>query len=192
MDFSPSVMEFASALVGALIGGGVSLYTTHKSHRMETQKELKREEKEVHNLLLAMQTEMSTLWQFHMRKVGYLIEELKEGDVLQFYYPLTLDYFTVYHESADQLGKVRNDKLRNIIVVCYNKAKKVVDAFIYHNRLLEAYAALNDTDNPSPKHQARIEAKRKELQTFAMFLKENHFELKGYVEELITLISKNH
>lgn len=192
MELLPQLSSLVPGLIGALIGGSVSLYTTHKSHKRDREKEIRREQREVHNLLIAMQTEISTLWQFHMRRVGDLVENLKDGDILKFYYPLTQDYFTIYHASARQLGKVRNGKLRSAIVVCYNKCKKVVDGFKFHNGLLEQYMALSDSEDDSPKIRQRTQTKYAELQECAKLLKEDHYELKGYVEELIHLIDHNH
>ncbi|MDE3060282.1 MAG: hypothetical protein KGJ06_04665 [Pseudomonadota bacterium] len=175
-------MEISDALValaGAVIGGGITGYytlkATDKALREQDARERLREEKEIENLLDALGVEMKTLWEFHMRRIGNLIEELPDGKPLEFYYPLTQDYFTIYNSNAALIGRIKDRALSEAIVVCYNKCKKVVDGFKYNNDLLR---------------DAKTSGDYRELADYARIIKEDHFELKGYVERLLGLLGQ--
>ncbi|MDX2074163.1 MAG: hypothetical protein SFX19_07365 [Alphaproteobacteria bacterium] len=166
---SQNLFGFVSALIGAVVGGYFTLVATDKAIREENAKENRRDEKEVQNLLDALGVELHALWSFHMRRIGALIEELPAGQPLAIYYPLTQDYFTIYNSNAVTIGRVRDPVLRESIVITYNKCKKVVDGFKYNNELLQAH-------------------KEQEMVEYAALIKEDHYELKGYIEELLGLL----
>ena len=193
MEFSDVVVQKLTApltaLLGACVGGMFTLVATNRVMHMDNEKEIRREEKEVQNLLDAIGMEIGTLWDFHQRRIGAIIEVLPEGKALEFYYPLTQDYFTIYNSNATMIGRVKDASLREAIVVCYNKCKKVVDGFKYNNMLFRDYRDLLLMPADSPNHVEYVKAKHNELFEFAQVIKEDHFEVKGYVERLLYLLN---
>jgi hypothetical protein len=184
---------FMAALIGAAVGGIFTLKATDKAIRDENEKEIRREEKEVQNMLDAIGVELGTLWGFHMRRIGALIESMpEEGAALEFYYPLTQDYFTVYNTNAAMIGRVKDHILRESVVVCYNKCKKVVDGFKYNNVLFRDYRDMLLMPASSPHHQDYVQAKYRELVDYALVVREDHYELKEYVERLLKLLAQRH
>lgn len=179
---------FVAAMIGAMVGGIFTLRATDKAIREEREKEIRREEKEVQNLLDAIGVELGTLWGFHMRRVGAMVENLPEGAALEFYYPLTQDYFTVYNTNATKIGQVKDAVLREAIVVTYNKCKKVVDGFKYNNELYVDYRNSRIMPPASPKHDEFVAAKWQALVDYGQMAKADHFELKGYMERLLALL----
>jgi len=159
----------APALLGAVAGGYFTLRAARQAARREANREIRQEEKEVQNLLDALGVELEALWGFHQRRVGALVANLPDGKPLEIYYPLTQDYFTIYNSNAAKIGSIKDEKLRTAIVVTYNKCKKVVDGFKYNNRLYE-------------------NQKTQEMIDYAKLMKEDHFELKGYIEGLQELL----
>ncbi len=192
MEFLDTLMQnlygFMAAMIGAMVGGIFTLRATDKAIREERDKEIRRDEKEVQNLLDALGVELGTLWNFHMKRVGGMVEHLPDGGALEFYYPLTQDYFTVYNSNAAKIGQVKDAVLREAIVVCYNKCKKVVDGFKYNNELYKDYRDLLVMPPSSPLHGDYVKAKYAELVAYGQLAKEDHFELKGYVERLLMLL----
>lgn len=184
-----NMLGLVSGLIGALIGGLFTLYATNKVIRESNEKENRQEEKEVQNLLEALRVEIGTLWTFHMRRVGALIENLQDGQALEFYYPLTQDYFTVYNTNASRIGQVKQDELRDAIVVCYNKCKKVVDGFKYNNELYRDYTQVSATPIDLPQHKALVKARLDKLADYARVIREDHYEVKGYVERMLALLA---
>jgi len=188
-DFVQTVMPSFSGLLGALAGGLFTMRASKKAYQREMIKELRREEKEIQNMLDAMGVEIGTLWKFHMSRIGAMIESLPEGTALEFYYPLTQDYFTVYNTNAGKIGAVKNPELREAVVICYKKCKKVVDGFKYNNILFRDYRDLLLMPADSPNHMQYVNAKRQELVDFAQVIVADHFEVKGYVERLLALLA---
>lgn len=201
MEASPTLQDllgFATGLIGAAVGGMCTIYATRMTLREQARKEMHHEEKEVHSLLDAIGVEIGALWGFHMRRVGGIVEQMQDGDALEFYYPLTQDYFTVYNTNADKIGKINNPHLREAIVVCYNKCKKVVDGFKYNNELYRDYREMADEMGSLEagdvvKRTAMkplVETKHRALKEYAKIIKEDHFEVKGYVEHLLDMLKK--
>ena len=177
-----------TGLMGAVVGGVFTLRASSKAYRLELAKEHAREEREIQNMLDSLGLEISTLWNFHMNRIGGLVEHLPEGGAFEFYYPLTQDYFTVYNTNAGKIGAVKDAKLREAIVICYNKCKKVVDGFKYNNILYRDYRDLLLMPANSPNHADYVKAKYQELVDYAQIVVADHFEVKGYVEQLLTLL----
>lgn len=185
-----NLVGFASGLIGAVVGGFFTLYATNKTIRAQNLKDEHDEEKEVQNLLEALAVEIGALWGFHMQRVGALVENLKPGEAIEFYYPLTQDYFTVYNKNADKLGKVPSDELRTTIVTCYNKAKKVIDGFKYNNELYMDWRNTANIISDDPRHEHLVNVKKKLLVDYAVMVKEDHFVLKSYIEKMLGMIRK--
>lgn len=179
---------FVAGMLGALVGGIFTLIATNKAIREERAKEIRREEKEVQNMLDAIGVELGTLWGFHMRRVGAMVENLPEGAALEFYYPLTQDYFTVYNTNAAKIGQVKDAVLREAVVVTYNKCKKVVDGFKYNNELYVDYRNTRVMPASYPNHDEFVKAKWQALVDYGQMAKVDHFELKGYMERLLSLL----
>ncbi len=182
-----NLFGFLSGLIGAVVGGLFTLYATNKALRADAVKEDRQEEKEIQNLLDSLAVELGTLWEFHMRRIGAMIENLKPGDAVEFFYPLTQDYFTLYDSNAHNIGKLRDATLRAGIVKTYNKGKKIVDGFKYNNELYHDWRDYSDSDEQL-QDDVRLAGKRKALTDYAMMLKEDHFEMKALVENLLELL----
>lgn len=187
-----NIFGFVSALIGALVGGYFTLKATDKAIREENAKETRREDKEVQNLLDALGVELSALWDFHMRRLGGTVEGLPADEPLDVYYPLTQDYFTIYNSNAISIGRIKDAELRKSIVVTYNKCKKVVDGFKYNNEMVREYrdCVSKAKDANDKTSDVYVEAKLKDLVAYAKLIKEDHYELKGYIAELLTLLKQ--
>jgi len=188
MEFPDAVVALVSAIIGGAIAGYYTLKATDKAIRDQNEKENRSDEKEVQNLLDALGVEIKTLWDFHMKRVGQMVEELPDGKPLAFYYPLTQDYFTIYNSNANLIGRIKDCDVSEAIVVCYNKCKKVVDGFKYNNELYREYRAFAIEEEVTPSVQAHLKAAREALVAYALVVKEDHFELKGYVERLLAML----
>ena len=192
MEYMELLMQnlygFVAAMMGALVGGIFTLRATDKAIREERAKEIRREEKEVQNMLDAIGVEIGTLWTFHMNRIGAIVENLPADGALEFYYPLTQDYFTVYNTNAAKIGQVKDAVLREAIVVCYNKCKKIVDGFKYNNELYVDYRNTAVQAAVTSMPEALVRAKRQALVDYGQMAKADHMECKGYVERMLMLL----
>ena len=186
--FMQNLYGFVAAMIGALVGGVFTLRATDKAIREERAKEVRREEKEVQNMLDAIGVELGTLWRFHMSRIGAMVENLPPDGALEFYYPLTQDYFTVYNTNAAKIGQVKDAVLREAIVVCYNKCKKIVDGFKYNNELYVDYRNTLVMPAVNSRHEEFVKAKYQALVDYGQLAKSDHFECKLYVERMLTLL----
>lgn len=189
-ELTQNIIGFLTGLIGAGVGGWFTLHATEKTIQSSYEAQEKEEQREIRALLSSLGVELNALWQFHMRRIGYRIEEMTDKDALLFYYPLTQDYFTIYNSNASFVGRLDDNELRKAIVVTYNKCKKVVDAFIYNNTLFLDYQQMNYETVDSGVQNPNQEAKLQELQQFAAVMKSDHFELKKYVDHLLDLLEK--
>jgi hypothetical protein len=89
------------------------------------------------------------------------------------------------------IGRIKDCGLAEAIVVCYNKCKKVVDGFKYNNDLFRDYKELIAMPQGRAGEPARIEVKRQEMIRYARILKEDHYELKGYVEKVLGMLKEH-
>lgn len=188
MELSEAIVQnlfgFISGLIGAIVGGLFTLWAAYKTIAEENAKDDRQEEKEVQNMLDAIHAEISTLWGFHIARVGGIVENMLDGQALDFYYPLTQDYFTVYNTNASKIGLVKDPELRKSIVVTYNKCKKVVDGFKYNNELYIDWRDYADRSEKDIDH-VRLAAKRRAMVEYAFFIRADHVEVKGYVENML-------
>jgi len=195
MPFPPELINITVGLLAAIGGSGVTGYftlkATDKAIGLENEKEERQAAREVQNMLDALGVEISTIWEFHMRRIGSRVEQLADGDIMDFYYPLNQDYFTIYNSNAWKIGAVRDARLRQAIVICYNKCKKVVDAFKYNNELLAEMRRLTQKKDAAFTSLTNGEAYiMKTLAALAKIIREDHVELKGYVENLMSLLGE--
>src|SRR5262249_30142260 len=104
---------------------------------------------------------------------------------------------TIYHSNAHLIGRIKDCDLAEAIVVCYNKCKKVVDGFKYNNDLFQDYRQLADQISSMQPGELQREAivkpllktKYQALADYARIIKEDHFEVKGYVEKLLKILN---
>lgn len=183
----PKLVYFSAGIAGSLIGGFFSMLSARRAVRQEAAREKRQQEREVQSILDALAVEIDTLWSFHMDRIGAMIEGWKPGAAnrMEFYYPLTQDYFTVYHMNANRLGQIRDAGLRKAIVVCYNKCKKVVDGFKYNNELYREYVDALNLPEHTERYGTLVAVRRAKLEEYAVLLREDHFEVKTYVEDML-------
>ncbi len=187
-DLIQNLFGFVSGLIGAGIGGWFTLHATNQVIKGEFELELMRERREVEGVLDAIGVEISTLWDFHQMRIGEIVENLEPGQALEFYYPLTQDYFTIYDQNADLIGKIKDPELRKLIVVVYNKCKKVVDSFIYNNEIYLDYREYLEQPDMDEKMKKMLAFKHQKLIDFAIEIKKDHVEIKDYIEKLLAML----
>lgn len=188
-ELSQQLFGFISGLIGAVVGGLFTLYATRTELRANEKTRARAEAADVRSLLDSLRVELDTLWTFHQLRIGDAVEKLAPGQPLLYYYPLSQDYFTIYNSNAASIGRLDDDVLRRAIVTTYNKCKKVVDGFIYNNLLFQDYRReMMHADDGEP-DQRRVQARLQELKDYAEIIRKDHFELKRYMEELLSLLS---
>lgn len=181
-----------STAVGAFIGSSLTLIATLISHHLQVSEKKKTEESIIHGFLQGIHDEIETLWDLYLHGVGNKLESLEDGKGLEYYYPVTQEYFTFYMANAYLVGKVKDHDLRKNIVSVYAKAKGLLDSYRMNNETLNKleHAALIYQTSKISADRSNMLAYQQSLISYATSLKEYHNDLKILVQELLRALRK--
>ncbi len=190
--------EFWSAIVGAIIGGGIagyfSLRAVKEAHKNDLDLQGKNKEQTVKAFYKAIFDEIDTLWSHYTVDIGSKIEALQTGQPFLWSFLVIQDYFTVYNSNASLLGQINDDDLRRAIVVTYTKAKGLVDSFRFNNDLIQKLDSWEGVYKPNPDLTVHINQQKERylrgLVQYAVMLKKSHTEVQKEVENLRRLLLK--
>jgi len=111
------------------------------------------------------------------------LEKIEEGNPVDFYYPISENYFTVFESNAGLIGKIKNDDLRETIVETYTQVKGMIDSFKMNNYfILEVRKFGVDSEAAKGVRRLMIEYRDK--------LSTSHYKLKESMENMLSLIKK--
>lgn len=179
-------------LVGALMGGGFSLWATKKSHDFTSKREIAREERIIISLQQAIYDEVETLWESYMKGMGVQIEALQENQPMLAIYPVTQEYFTVYAGNSFLIGRIDDHDLRRSIISSYTKAKALLDSYRMNNELVGKYENFNFLYRQTGQatyltfQNFYLEG----LVKYAKVLKDYHKDVKGEMATLLRMLRK--
>lgn len=194
-DTVASVIEYFQpaliALVGALVGGLCAIYGAYVTHRNNLKEYSLKEKGEIDNFLRAIHTEIATVWERYEKTYKPHVDSLKDGEYLNEEYPITQDYFTVYNNNTNLLGKLEDSDLRRSVVVVYTQAKALIDSLLCNNESLRKYniASFEQSREQASIHDAHMLAYKKELLEYAPAVKQQSIELEKNVRSLLNRLS---
>lgn len=132
-----------SGLIGALIGGAVTGFSTYWAVNKARENAIALEERKQKSLvtafLQAMHEEIEHLWNQYYIGAGQQLEALQPGQPFHSYYPVTQEYFTVYVGNASLIGHIEDPNLRKLIVQMYSVARGLIDCYRMNNELVKNY-----------------------------------------------------
>lgn len=186
------IPTLTSTALGAFIGSVLTLVATFVAHHLTSKVKDKKEKALLHGLLQGIHDEIETLWEAYLDSVGNRVETLGENQPLNFYWPVTQEYFTIYNNNAVLIGRIQDHDLRKEIVATYTKARGLIDSFRLNNELVNkyeyAYWLYQETNNEI--HRVSVEAHQRSLVEYAKQLKKGHEEIKGKVSGLLRALRK--
>ncbi|SRR6266446_1732362 len=177
--------NIVSALIGAVIGGIFTSFTTWWSIR-------RNQKNQIEGVIQGILAEIETLWEIYTKKFEDAIPLIEKGEPIRKEYPLYLHrgYFVVYDSNSSLIGQIRDNRMRKEIVTGYLKAKELIDAHIHNNRLVEKLAkwqSLNK-ETQEDKYEELIEITNKELVAHAKYLKQIYEDVKKRHEDILSRI----
>ncbi len=176
-----------SAIIGGAIAGVFSLRAVDKTYEESAKAEDARQKAQVRAFLQAIHDEIETVWEHYQVVMGALIELLPDGQPLNFYFPISQEYFTIFNNSASMLGQVDDADLRRLIVQVYIKSKGLLDSYRFNNNIVghheQAVLLFNQTQNQAYDQQAQFDWAR--MIDYAKKMKTSHAELKILVSQLL-------
>jgi len=200
IDWNSWLSGLIGAVVGGVIAGIASIWAASRStkkafdYSRSLQSEAEREE--TRRFLLAIKTEVETIWNGYQLEVGHMVDALKPGQGLNLVYKLRQQYFTVYDSNAQYLGHVEDDQLRTAIVRTYTLAKGLVDTHLVNNDLLAhhnqmAQVNLGGASVMRAGAQGFINKALTEWQTFGGEVKTAYMQTKESVDLLLRLLNES-
>jgi hypothetical protein len=184
---------FWSAIVGGIITGGFSILAVLCAHDKEIKRQKKQEDSLIKGLLQSIHDEVETLWDTYQEGMGVQLEALPENQPWIGFYPVTQDYFTVYHGNSFLIGKIKDNDLRKSIITTYTRAKGLIDSYRLNNDFSQRYEQLDSlfrqTNNPVFMQQ--LNAQRTVMIEYVKKIKESHNEVKNNVNSLLRELRKS-
>jgi len=186
------LIPLGSAILGGIITGIFSLWAVNKSHKKEISRLKSQENSLIQSLLQSIHDEIETLWDTYQQGMGVYLESFQENTPLLRVYPITQDYFSVYHGNTFLIGKIKDNDLRKHIIVTYTQAKGLIDSYRMNNEMVQKYEQLDflyrQTNNSIFLQQ--LNAQYSILGEYAKGIKDQHNKVKNSVAALLRMLRK--
>lgn len=186
----PFLSSVSGAIIGGLITGIFSICAVIFTNKHNMEALATKDAKVLRGLLQALHTEIDCVFEHYKKTVGEYLENTPNENKITFYFPISSDYFTVYNENASMIGRIEKDKLRELLVETYVKAKSLIDSFKMNNELLSKYEQLNAQANRtnSSVDQDGVKQRCHELNSYGDRIRNSHSEMIKCVDELLQLL----
>jgi len=188
------LIPLGAAILGAIIGGGLTGYFTLRAVKDNYANQLNfrenEDKKQRTNVISAIYFEIKSLRKVYEKGMGSIIDELPKDEPLLWFYPIIEDYFTVFNNNTQFIGKL-NRELAHSIIEFYILSKSLADSFRLNNSLFEKYnyycSIFEETQNPFYEQKRNKELEN--LRSYAPQIKRCHLELKTKSQVLLTRLN---
>ncbi|NVN05443.1 hypothetical protein HW509_07515 [Asaia spathodeae] len=174
-----------SALISGFFGGGIiSLITTYWTLKQKEKEEKKLENILVLNTLISIRSELSTVFNRYQNQIGNLLENTPSRNVPPIYIPISGDYFPIYRNNTNIIGKISNEQTIENLVFSYTLSSGLIDSLLFNNSLYEKFTALTAEQRRSndkstfDKLSIEIDELKIEIQDYWDKIRISHYELK--------------
>ena len=168
--------SFIASLLGALIGGFLALIGVYFSHRLELSRQRQQERQMLRAFLQAILAELETCWNRAQVTVNPIIENHPDNQPFESEIFIETDFFTVYHNNSNMLGRINDDQLRQMIVATYTRYKALVETYNSNTRYIRQWKS-SGTDYH-----------RQQALGWTIALKNDHKQLKKEIEALLPVL----
>jgi hypothetical protein len=140
-----------SSAVGGFIAAVAAIRAVNKTAKLARLAGVEREDRDVRNLLAALQTELESVWELYMHQFGGALagHDFKKAPTFELILPISSDYFLIYHSNTNKIGAIQDTGLRQLIVKTYIQLEGLVDSIRYHNGLLGDFKEVRNHMLPS-------------------------------------------
>lgn len=120
-----------SGLIGSILGFIVSIFVVLLKEYFENKACIK-----------AIKTEIKCLQEICFENFDKMI--MNDSAYLNLEYPLDTNYFTIFDNNSAKIGKIIDDKERELIVAIHITAKYFIDCLKTNNKCLNAYEKIDE------------------------------------------------
>lgn len=127
-----------SAVIGAVIGGGATVWAQVRSADNQRRERDKDEADLIRGFVQAIADELQSFWDRFGQEIGPHLQSLPDDAVARVF-PLHQSYFVVFDSNASLIGRVPDRELREQIISIYVEAKGFVDSMQHYERMVTSY-----------------------------------------------------
>lgn len=163
----------------------VLLTITHNFYIKEEDKikEIINNDREIKNLLLSLKDEINLVWAHFKDDVEeHMHSETIKANGFTLFIEITMDYFVIYNNNTEKIGKIDNKDLREKIIFIHIKAKSLIDSLLLNNKMI------NDSIKYRGDKQL-IEIYTSEMINYGMLLQNKYDELDSNIKEVNVLFN---
>lgn len=132
-------MTIIAAILGAVVAGVFTMFGVTRAARAARIAERDRDRQEIANVRKALLAELLSMKDRYMDGIGNHLEEHPEGAAFDCIYPAYQRYFVIFEENARFIGKIPDDRERDLIVNGYTTAKGLLDSYKLNNSMVEKW-----------------------------------------------------
>jgi hypothetical protein len=174
------VVGFLAAFLGAVIG---SKAMSMGHYRYAQKRDFETKSNQMINLFMALNAELTAIWDRYMAMVGGQLEKAQKGEDLPIavIFTATHNYFSVYDNSAQFLGTLEPEAGKKIIDT-YINLKALLDELQNYNQIAQKH---RDVRLGANLNLYEVNQVREQMEDFFRLMKKRHAQVKGQV--LLTL-----
>lgn len=178
--------------VGSVVAIGVAVWLPHRQHKQDLEREKQREQEEVRSMLNSLRDEMSNLWDAFETKIGQDLANSQAGTAFEYFWPAPDRPFVIYDACVDRVGKIQDDRLRQLIIITYARAMGLVYSFKMNNLLVEKHERASTLANQTMRTADMTAAMQAHtvLRKYGDGLRSSRMEVKAHVEALLEAMPK--
>lgn len=181
-----------NSFISALIGGAATLSGVWIANRFQERNRARQQSEYIQGIVNGLHAELEALWLKYDERMGYLVEQLEDDKPLDYYWPITQDYFTFYGANASALGQLTDKQLRLDIVKVYSELKSLIDTFRMNNVLVEKYQIAIDRylSSKTEANKTILDSAEEQMTEYAKSIKESHVVCKKMICPLLKTLRK--
>lgn len=181
-----------SGLGGALIGGLCTLVGVLMQVKAGDVAQTRSEDIQVKAILQALHDELVTLYKVYRSTIGDQIAAHPSGQPFLFHWPLSSEYFSIYHGNAVFIGRLNDNALRKSIIQAYTYAKSLIDSVGFNNTLIGKLeqSFFVKSQAPTDVNEQMYEWHRQQLTRYSDELKVSHELLVRGIEDTLRRLRK--
>ena len=187
--------EWVSAitgLVGAIVGGLCTLLGVRQQLNAGTSEQKRREANHHRAILQALHDELETIAEIYRSSVGSQISALPKGQPFAYLWPVSSEYFGVYHSNAVFIGHLKDNDLRKALIQTYTYAKALIDSYRLNNVFVERNQQTVFITNQAPTdaNKQMLQATYSQLVQYADVLRDSHKRFEHSIDDTLRRLRK--
>lgn len=128
-DLINNYQAIVAAIIGVFSAIIVSLFQYITTNIIK-----EKEKKDFENAVVsAIYEELIGLYNCYNKDFQTAILDIPDNEYMITTFTVTQDFFTIYHNNASNIGKIKNHEIRNSIVQIYILLKKLIENILYFN-----------------------------------------------------------